>query len=60
MLRCRPERACWVAVESWHHQQRSRFVDDGSCLLELPCTDPLELVMDIRWRMPESSGVGAG
>ena len=48
MLRCRPERACWVAVESWHHQKRSRFVEGGSCLLELLCTDPRELVMDIR------------
>ena len=52
-LRFTPERARWVAAESWHPQQRGRFADDGSYLLELPYTDPRELVMDILRHLPE-------
>lgn len=46
-LRFTRERARWVAAEQWHPQQRSRFEGDGSYLLELPYSDPRELVMDI-------------
>ncbi len=52
-LRFTPERARWVAAERWHPQQRGCFADDGSYLLELPYTDPRELVMDILRHLPE-------
>jgi predicted DNA-binding transcriptional regulator YafY len=46
-LRFAPERARWVSTEQWHPQQRTRFEADGSFLLELPYSDPRELMMDI-------------
>jgi len=46
-LRFSPERARWVSTEQWHPQQRTRFEADGSFLLELPYSDPRELIMDI-------------
>jgi predicted DNA-binding transcriptional regulator YafY len=52
-LRFTPERARWVATEQWHPQQRSRFEVDGSYLLELPYSDPRELVMDILRHGPD-------
>ena len=52
-LRFTPERARWVATEQWHPQQRSRFEVDGSYVLELPYSDPRELVMDILRHGPD-------
>ena len=46
-LRFSPERARWVANEQWHPQQKGKFEDDGSYLLEIPFSDNRELVMDI-------------
>jgi len=46
-LRFTPQRARWVAVEQWHPLQKSRFLEDGHYLLELPYANPTELVMDI-------------
>ena len=46
-LRFAPERARWVAAEVWHPQQRGRFDDEGRWLLELPYSDPRELMMDV-------------
>lgn len=46
-LRFTPERARWVSAEQWHPQQRTRFEPDGSFVLELPYSDPRELVMDV-------------
>jgi predicted DNA-binding transcriptional regulator YafY len=46
-LRFTPERARWVAAERWHPLQRTRFDADGSFVLELPYSDPRELVMDV-------------
>lgn len=46
-LRFTPARARWVATERWHPLQRTRFDADGSFILELPYSDPRELVMDI-------------
>ena len=46
-LRFSPERARWVATEQWHPQQRSHFEGDGSYVLEVPYSDPRELVMDV-------------
>jgi len=46
-LRFTAERARWVSVERWHPQQKGRFDADGSYLLEVPYSDPRELVMDV-------------
>lgn len=46
-LRFTPERARWVAAESWHPKQKARFEEDGSYLLQVPYSDDRELVMDI-------------
>lgn len=52
-LRFGAERARWVAAESWHPRQRGRFEADGRYVLELPYSDPRELVMDILRHVPE-------
>ncbi len=57
-LRFTPERARWVAAETWHPKQRGRFEADGSFLLELPYADTRELVMDILRHVPEVEVVG--
>ena len=57
-LRFTPERARWVAAETWHPKQRGRFEADGCFLLELPYADPRELVMDILRHVPEVEVVG--
>lgn len=46
-LRFTPERARWVSAERWHPQQRGRHEPDGSYVLEVPYSDPRELVMDV-------------
>lgn len=46
-LRFTPERARWVASERWHSRQKGTFEPDGSYLLEVPFSQPQELVMDI-------------
>ncbi len=46
-LRFTPERARWVASETWHPRQKGRFDDDGSYVLEFPYSDDRELIMDI-------------
>ena len=52
-LRFTPERAKWVSAESWHPKQRGRFDAYGYWVLELPYSDPRELVMDILRHVPE-------
>jgi proteasome accessory factor C len=47
VLRFTPERARWVAEESWFPGQRGEFREDGSYLLRLPYSESPELVMDI-------------
>lgn len=42
-----PERARWVATETWHPQQKGWFDDEGSYVLEFPDSDDRELIMDI-------------
>jgi len=46
-LRFTPERARWVAAETWHPKQKARFEEDGSYVLQVPYSDDRELVMDI-------------
>jgi len=41
------ERARWVAEETWHPRQQSRWLDDGGYELILPYSDPRELVLEI-------------
>jgi predicted DNA-binding transcriptional regulator YafY len=47
VLRFSRQRARWVAKESWHPQQQSRWLTDGSYELTLPYSQPEELVMDL-------------
>jgi predicted DNA-binding transcriptional regulator YafY len=53
MLRFSTERARWVAAEVWHPLQRGRHDARGRWLLDVPYTDPRELVMDILRHVPE-------
>jgi predicted DNA-binding transcriptional regulator YafY len=47
VLKFDPVRSRWVSRETWHPQQKGRFEADGSWILEVPYSDPRELVMDI-------------
>ncbi len=47
VLRFTPERARWVAQETWHPRQKGEFEADGSWRLEFPYADHRELIMDI-------------
>ncbi len=46
-LRFTPERARWVAEESWHPNQTSQWLADGTFELILPYSDPRELILEI-------------
>jgi predicted DNA-binding transcriptional regulator YafY len=46
-LRFAPDRARWVAAETWHPRQRGRFDEAGHWVLEVPYNDPRELIMDV-------------
>ena len=46
-LRFSAAAARWVASEQWHPQQRVSTDADGRYLLELPYSNPTELIMDI-------------
>jgi predicted DNA-binding transcriptional regulator YafY len=46
-LKFTPQSARWVASQSWHSSQRTRFEKDGSYVLEVPYADDRELVMEI-------------
>ena len=39
--------AQWVGNEEWHPQQKARWLADGRYELQLPYSDPTELLMDI-------------
>ena len=47
VLRFSAYRARWVADETWHPEQRSRWLDDGRYELSIPYSRDTELVMDI-------------
>lgn len=42
-----PEAARWVSNEQWHHNQKSKLLDDGSYELKVPYSKNTELMMDI-------------
>jgi predicted DNA-binding transcriptional regulator YafY len=46
-LRFTPERARWVARETWHRMQESAFEEDGSYMLSFPYADDRELIGNI-------------
>ena len=50
--------AQWVANEEWHPQQKARWLKDGRYELQVPYSEPTELVMDIL-RHGDSVVVGA-
>jgi len=58
VLRFTAERARWVADESWHPQQQSRWLADGRFELALPYADPRELILDILKFGPDVEVVG--
>ena len=47
VLRFSPERARWVARETWHPDQEGRFDREGRYVLTIPYARDTELVMDI-------------
>ena len=47
VLRFRPPSALWVAREAWHARQRMSETEGGEVVLEIPYSDPREIVMDI-------------
>ncbi len=57
LLRFGPRRARWVADEIWHPQQIARF-DGSHYLLEVPYSDPRELLLDILRYGPEVEVLG--
>lgn len=46
-LKFTAERAQWVALETWHSDQTSERLGDGSYILEVPYSNDQELVMDL-------------
>jgi predicted DNA-binding transcriptional regulator YafY len=46
-LRFTAEAARWVAAQSWHPDQKSRFEENGSYVLEIPYANDRELLMEI-------------
>ena len=52
VLRFSPERARWVADETWHPQQKGRL-ENGHYILEIPYSDDRELVLDILKHGPD-------
>ena len=53
VLRFSAYRARWVADETWHPEQQSRWLDDGRYELSLPYARDAELIMDILKHGPE-------
>ena len=47
VLRFSREAARWVAEETWHREQSSRWLDDGRFELSVPFSNPTELLMDV-------------
>ncbi len=52
-LKFNPVKARWISGENWHPDQISRWLPDGSYLLEVPYSDDRELLGDILRHGPE-------
>lgn len=48
-----PARAQYVSKQVWHPDQKSKWQEDGSYLLEVPFTDTRELVNEVLWHGAE-------
>lgn len=46
-LHFNPESAKWVANETWHPAQKSRYLNNGTYELQVPYSDEREIIMDI-------------
>ncbi|WP_435750432.1 helix-turn-helix transcriptional regulator [Thauera sp. AutoDN2] len=57
-LKFTPERAQWVGKETWHHDQTSTYLEDGSYVLEVPYSNDQELIMDLLRHSPEVEVLG--
>lgn len=53
VLRFSAARARWVAAEEWHPRQRGQHEPDGTWRLEVPFSDPRELLMDVLRHGPD-------
>jgi len=47
ILHFTPQRARWVADETWHPEQTSRWLADGCYALKMPYANDTELILDI-------------
>lgn len=52
-LKFTSERAQWVGKETWHPDQTSTYLADGSYVLEVPYSNDQELIMDLMRHSPE-------
>lgn len=57
-LRFSALQARWVETEVWHPEQKTSFQDDGSLMLEVPYSDPRELLLDVLKFGPEAEVLG--
>lgn len=57
-LRFSPQKSRWVSAERWHSDQRGHWDEHRRWVLELPYSDPRELVMDILRHVPEVEVIG--
>lgn len=46
-LRFEPHAALWIQTSQWHPDQTLTTANDGSVILEIPYSEPTELLMDI-------------
>lgn len=46
-LKFTPLQARWVEAEVWHPEQKTAKLEDGSYLMEIPYSDPRELMLEI-------------
>jgi len=53
-IRFSPEAARWVAEEHWHSDQLGYWVDDGRYELQVPYSNPTELLMEVLRHGPEA------
>lgn len=53
-IRFTPEAARWVAEEQWHSDQLGYWKEDGRFELQVPYSDPTELLMEVLRHGPEA------